>query len=114
MVLTPLTRDQRAYVVKVPEQGPLSLILGRGSMVTLAVPAAAAPPAPAPSASAPEIRTTALPESNRKVEHVPVVGFSCSSGAGPRPECYAVLAVPAAAIEYLMHAADVWMWIERQ
>ena len=131
-----LGRDERAFILRLPEDGILTRMIDRGVMVSLAVPEPPRPPAAQapvkkPVSEAPPRPTVLenkdkLPEpaapvvpavpSTSVVEHAKVLDKICKveiQSTTRLAVCYAVIAVPTDRMAALTSAGDnVSVWVE--
>jgi hypothetical protein len=119
--LSAIPADKRLFVLKLPADGPLTGLIDRDAVLTLAV--AAPPNAPQPvKPAAPKALPVAgpaapLPADIVRVDHVYVYRKKCGlevQASHRVAACYAIVAVPQDSIEAFMRAPDkVWAWLEQ-
>jgi hypothetical protein len=116
ILVRPATRGDRTVPLKLPDAGPLRLMLERGSRITLALPAAPAPADPNAAAKAQLTAappTAVMPAATETVERVVVQSTVCLGRDG-RSDCYAVLTMQAGQVEKVLRATQVWVILEQQ
>ncbi len=130
-----LHSNERAFILRLPQDGILTRLIGKDSVVTLAMPELPKPeppkpeqkkqtppkrqppPPPAPPAQTPG-QSGPAPPPIPVVEHARVLDKVCNVDIQSNTRiamCYAVIAVPAAQMATLASAPDkVSVWIEGQ
>jgi hypothetical protein len=112
IVLWGLQKDYRAVPLKLPDSGPLRLMINRGSRVGLSwqksSPGAAAT---SPLEAAPA--TTTMPAETERLDTVTVIERTCL-GRDHQSDCYAVLSIPKDKADAVMRAGRVWVVVEQQ
>lgn len=113
-VLSRVEDSERAFMLKLPSDPPLASVVREGSKLTIAVEKRQGDSASGATTTAPiTVATGPLPEMHDLVAGVRVVGMECDEKTDGRL-CYAIVAVPTAAIERVMQAPRLWLWLERQ
>ena len=108
--LTTLPNDRTAVPLKLPDEGPLHLMLNRGSKVTLIyeTPGEGRTPGKLFAAARP---TDVMPAATTRLEQVRVLEVTCL-GKDRRSQCWAILSLPRDRTESVMQAGPVWVVAE--
>jgi hypothetical protein len=109
--LSGLPRDMSAVPLKLPDDGPLRLMVKRGSKVTLhyQTPSEGQSNDKTLQAAGP---TTGMPAMTNRLQDVRVLDVTCL-GAG-RSDCWAILSLPPDQAETVMRAGPIWVLSESQ